>query len=46
MSARQDTAIRDIPRSCQCRWKYLTGPARWVRCGRGNGCIWHRGAAA
>jgi len=34
-------AIRDIPRSCTCSWRYLAGRGKWVRVRPRIGCPWH-----
>ena len=40
---RDAAAVRDVPRSCACCWRYHTGPARWVRAAWNPGCPWHEG---
>lgn len=46
MTTREQVAIRDIPAHCECAWRYLTCPARFVRVGTHPGCPWHKSAAA
>jgi hypothetical protein len=44
MTTREACWYRDVPRSCHCRWQYLTHPARWVRTRAVPGCPWHLSA--
>jgi hypothetical protein len=42
LAGRLAAAIRDIPRSCCCRWTYQTSPLRWVRYWAEQDCPAHR----
>jgi len=36
--------IRDVPRSCTCRWRWQRRSDTWQRAWREPACPWHRGA--
>ena len=41
MTTRRSTAVRDIPRSCSCRWSYHHHPAGHELTEPDPACIWH-----